>query len=314
MKQNNIDSEELFGKELDNGQDSSSVPTDLTPFDIMISRSLVALAKSIRPDPNFRKALEEHLLTLQSTKQHVKPRSFLQAIFQFGLTWRAKMRTEKRFVYALGTVALLLIVTLWIIGPTMAQFALPHFAPHEVTRMPTMSAVTIADLPNPITTDIVGELEEQAGFAVLVPRYVPFGCQLHEGNYLPEPIGEVQLIYLSANDLPCFTTNQREVEDDTIHTPPIYEGSGEEITIHGQPALYIDGIWAVGEFSNSKDNEVDSGIIKLGPGELAELMETATWIEGPKQVVFEYGGFLLRLDGDLRLTKAELIKIAESME
>ena len=223
------------------------------------------------------------------------------------------MEKEKRFVYGLGAIALLLMA-LWIAGPTIAKFALPHFAPREVTKMPTLSDVTFSELPAPITTDIIGKLEEQAGFAVLVPHDVPLGCQLHKGSYLPEPIGEVLLVYISSDNLPCFTTNQREIEVDTIHTPFIYEGSGEEITIHGQPALYIDGIWILGEDNNGEDSEGGSQIIEFGPGELAELMETATWIEGPKQLVFELDGFLIRLNGDLRLTKAELIRIAESME
>lgn len=311
MKQDGVDSEELmrFWRSLDNGH-SSSTPTDPNSVDVTISRSLVALANRIQPDAAFKKALEKRLLTVQGSQLQVRSRSFPRGISQISLIWRTKIRSERRFVYGLGLAALLLIA-LWMTGPTIAQFALPHFAPREVTKWPALSEVTMAEPPEPVTTEIISQLEEQAGFAVLTPQYVPSGCQLHEGSYLPEPIGEVQLVYRSADNLPCFTTNQRAIDGDATHTPFIYEGSGEEITIHGQPAFYIDGIWVV---EGLGDGEGNADTIELAPGELEELIETATWVEGHKQLVFENGALLVRLDGDMQLTKEELIRIAESME
>lgn len=298
-----------------NVDDDQDVPilTDLDPIEAAISKSLLTLAESIQPNSAFKKALEERLLALQETTRRVENRSFWESVSRFMLIWRSKMSTEKRFAYGLGLVAILLTGVL-LVGPALAQFALPHFAPREVDEMPVLSAVTMAAAPEPITVDIVGRLEAQAGFAVLVPIYVPSDCHLSEGNYLPEPIGEVELVYRSSNNLPCFTTNQREIEDDITHTPFIYEGSGEEITIHGQPALYIDGMWVLGDLSDSEGNESDSGIMELGPGELAKLMETATWVEGPKQLIFENDTLLVRLDGGSQLSKEELIRIAESMK
>ena len=79
MKQNDVDSEELAWKWLDNAQDGP-IPTELSSFDTAVLRSLVTLAKSIQPNPAFKVALEEKLQTLQDTKQHVNNRSISQVI------------------------------------------------------------------------------------------------------------------------------------------------------------------------------------------------------------------------------------------
>lgn len=314
MKPYSVDDEEvmMFWKDLDGGGDLSA-STELTDTGVALSRGLIALAQNTQPHTAFKKALAERLLIAEKTNQRADKRLLRKLSHQLVSTRENITLKEKRFVYGLGLAALLLVALL-VVGPTLAQFALPHFAPREVEELPILPAVTFAAPLESITTNIIDELEGQAGFSLLIPDYVPPECQLREGKYLPEPIGEVMLVYRSLDNLPCFTLNQRVIDDST-HRPFIHDGSAEEITINGEPALYVDGMWVI-EGPIGRESNSDS--ITLAPGELAELMETATWVEGPKQLVFERGMILLRLDGgvyeDSQLTKEELIRIAESME
>lgn len=202
-------------------------------------------------------------------------------------------------------VVFLLILSALLVAPALAQFGLIHFAPREVKTLPVINRpVELATVPPEAYSD-VETLEKQAGFSVLQPGYLPVGCALFESNYLAEPIGEIDMVYRLANGLPCFSVTQRKSAG-PVHRPYVEEGSVDEVTVHGLPAIYIDGMWRVENLPQKTGKT-----ITIKPD---ELFETATWMQGPKQLIFEYNDILIRIDAGADMTKEELIRIAESME
>jgi hypothetical protein len=179
-----------------------------------------------------------------------------------------------------------------------------QITPREVQTLPVKGPGELATVPPEAYSDIE-TLEVQAGFSVLRPGYLPAGCALSESNYLAEPIGEIYMAYRLANGLPCFTVTQR-MSAGPVHHPYVKENSVEGVTVHGLPATYIDGMWVVESLPQKAGKT-----ITIKP---EELFENATWMEGPKHLVFEYKDLLIRIDAGEDMTKEELIRIAESRE
>lgn len=299
---------EDLGKFLSALQDGQEIPqpSSLDPADVTLMKSLVSLARTIKPDSSFTRELKERLLHVNETEQRLIAHPFLRSVNELMTAWRNIMVKRKRFAYAIGLGALLALVAV----PALAWFALEHFAPREVEKLPIASeSVTLATLPPEAYSENIETLIKQAGFSPLMPRYVPSGCNFHRGYYLAEPIGEIHLEYNSSGNLPCLDISQRETEGDRIDRPFVGEDSMEEINIEGKPALYINGTWLI------KDVPTERGTtIHLSPKEQEKLFEGAVWVQGPQQLIFEQNGLLIRIDAGPRISKEELVKIAESME
>ena len=294
-----------FLSALQDGQDIPQSP-GLDPADAALMKSLVSLARTIKPDSSFTRELREHLLHVNVTEQRLIAHPFLHFVNELMTAWRNIMARRKRFAYAIGLGALLALVAV----PALAWFALEHFAPREVEKLPIAGeSVALATLPPEDYSENLETLEKQAGFSPLMPRYVPSGCNFHRGYYLAEPIGEIHLEYDSFGNLPCLDISQRETEGDRIDRPFVGEDSMEEITINGKPALYINGTWLVKDFPIERRTT-----IHLSPKEQEELFDGAVWVQGPQQLIFEQNGLLIRIDAGPKISKEELVKIAESME
>lgn len=218
------------------------------------------------------------------------------------------MIRQRRLIQTVGLATLMMLST-FVTVPVLAQFALEHFAPREVEKLPIAGeTVALATVPPESYSENVEALEEQAGFSVLMPRYLPSTCSLRKGYYLAEPIGEIRLEYDSIGNLPCFDVAQRRAQGDTVHRPFVGQGSTEEVIINGKPALYINGTWIVEGLSEN------GTLMHLSPEEQANLFEGAVWVPGPQQLIFEYNGLLIRIDAGPNISKAELVRVAESME
>lgn len=131
------------------------------------------------------------------------------------------------------------------------------------------------------------ELEEQAGFTILEPTYLPKNCKLSE-RYYTSFSQEVDFIYRCDRST-AFDLVQKKGKWTKL--PHIDEKSSETVEINGQQAIYVDGGWLV------KPNSED---IK--------------WVSGLNQQVFmEIGTLRIHLLAS-NLNKDELLRIIGSLE
>lgn len=289
----------------------ASAPASMGSEEETFARKLMNLASRMEPERSFVRALERQLARGQEVKQRSAVQALARSVAGQLRIWRQRIMLRKGYLYVFA-IGVILLVSALTVAPLLAEFGLEHFVPRGVDNWsPSNGSIAVATIPPESYSDNVEALEAQAGFSALLPQYIPADCHFLEGNYLEEPVAEIRLFYQSEEQLPCFDVVLRQAEAGTVHRPYVGPGSVEEISIKGQRALYISGMWVVegpiGETS-------DSGVLSLGPGELEELYEGATWVEGPKQIVFEYGGLLIRITGGANISKAELVKVAESLE
>lgn len=300
-----------FVEMLRNSQNSYRLPRP-DPMDAVMVEDLMRIAKMIKPDPSFVQGLRKHLLQVSMTERQ-RAVGFLRSLpSRWMRIWNRSMVKQKRLLQTMGLAALLILSALVVVPALASRFGLGYFAPQEVEKLPSSGGpVVLATIPSEAYSKNIKMLEERAGFSVLVPRYLPFTCNLRGGYYLAEPIGEIHLEYDSNDNLPCFDVAQRKrkTQEDTVHSPFVGQGSVEEITIKGKPALYINGVWMV------KESLSENGTtMRLSPEEREKLFGGATWVQGPQQLIFEYKGLLIHINAGPNISKEELVKIAESME
>lgn len=182
------------------------------------------------------------------------------------------------------SLALLLVIVVTI--PVWGQSILNYIVPREVEKLPSRE-VTFEPTPAAPRLMEQDQVEKMAGFSLLVPAYLPSGCSLQERFY----VSQAKAVYLTYS---CggFGLSIVQQKAETIQRPYIGKDSTQELTIGGQPAIYIDGIW------NKFPEE-----------------EEPVWLEGiSHQLFFEQDSHLIRLSAAFQLTKDELIKVAESLE
>lgn len=283
-------------------------PSSVDIEDAIFIENLVKLAKTIKPDPTFTKNLKKQLFVANKPERRSIVQSLSNSVTRSMTVWRSVMTKRKRFVYAVALTLLLIVCALTAL-PSLAQFALEHFAPREVEKLPiTGESVTLATIPSESYLNNVETLETQLGFVVLMPQYIPTYCHFQESYYLAEPVSEIHLVYDTTDKLPCFEVTQRKAQENMVHRPSVGPGSTEEITINGEPALYINGMWVI---ENMPGNET---ALRLSSEDMEKLFEDAAWVEGPQQLVFENNDLLIRIDAGPNISKEELVKIAESLE
>lgn len=126
--------------------------------------------------------------------------------------------------------------SLIVAGPVLGQIG-PWHSPlktvtvHEVTSFGPAGAVGTPPVQR--RWEDVADMQRKAGFAPLFPAYVPPGCTPSERWY--EPMGgTISLTYSCGLDIGEFRSGA---------SPHVAPGSAKTITVHGQPAIFIEGAW-----------------------------------------------------------------------
>jgi hypothetical protein len=278
-----------------------------------LAETLTRLAADIHPASSFASNLE---MTVR--ERAAVPHSKLNMTDEPGsrriLVALRNVLGARRIVRVGIGVGGVLLVTMVLAMPALAQFALAHFSPREVATLPISAAVvTVVPVPSSAHMTQLGDLEAQAGFSILVPRYLPGSCEFKDGSFLPQPIGEVDLEYNTPDEHACFDIAEQKTRTDKFDQPFIGTDSAQSITINGQPAIYIHGMWWVDMQRITGSNSSDKSV-HVSPQQLQDVFKQAVWVEGPKQIVFEDNGLLIRINGDTSLTKDVMIQIAQSIK
>lgn len=194
-------------------------------------------------------------------------------------------RTDaKRPLFRLSLpVALLLLVMIFAAVPVVAQTLLKYIVPSEVSQLPEATHVSTSltsSIPQMIP---FAQIQEQVGFEVASPLYLPIGCQLLE--QFAEANVRVHLGYS------CVTITEQAGRYETH--PAVGPDSVHNVTVNGRPALYITGTWVKVE---GRD-------------------KTPRWANDfGEQLIFERNNLIVHLETVQGLGQEELIKIAASMQ
>ena len=170
--------------------------------------------------------------------------------------------------------------------PALAQPVLEHFAPRQVTALPR-AKVRYESPPAGLRMMAQEEVEQRVGFRLLVPAYLPNGCQEIEERFV-QSVPNRQAVVLN---YPCVSISEMNRLASGLDRPYIGEGSSEEVTVGGEPALYIDGSWVATEG------------------------QEPVWTRGlNQQLIFERNGLLIVVTNRVnRASKADLVRVAESL-
>lgn len=150
-----------------------------------------------------------------------------------------------------------------VAGPVLGQVGpwrspLKNVTVHEVTSVPWVGA---AGTPPPRRWEDAADMQRRAGFAPLFPTYLPEGCTPKERWY--EPMGgSISLTYSCGIGVIEWAASGVSMQ------PHVAPGSAKTITVHGQPAIFIEGAW-VGDAGGPlawKDNGL--GVIIFNDGKL----------------------------------------------
>lgn len=190
--------------------------------------------------------------------------------------------------------ALLLLFTMATVSAVLAGVVLPHVAPREVAQHPPILAgFDVTDRPGQAVT--LDELSTRAGFRVLLPTSLPVGC-VNKGSF---SFAEVSVIAINYS---CVSLSEKKGGD--IAAPPVAPGSLTEVSVNGTPALYVDGAWA---------QEPAAGATPP-TGPKLDPAANFVWRRGLiQQLYFERDGVVVHLTADNSITRAEFIRIAESV-
>lgn len=178
-----------------------------------------------------------------------------------------------------------LLFSLIIVGPVLGQVppwrnSLKHVTVHEVGMLPAPNRVAE---DTPMATKrwaTIDELRQQAGFVPLFPTYLPTGCTAQERWYATDS-HELSLVYSCA-----IIAEQSAAAGH--QDPTIKEGTAQSLTIHGVPAVYVEGAWV---------GHADSPPV---------------WVNnGMGMIIFEFNGLIIRVTG--HRPKETLTKIAETI-
>lgn len=166
-------------------------------------------------------------------------------------------------------------------GVVIAQNGgLPHFAPRSVAQLPLSSEAPKSIKPNPRWMEIA-EIEKRAEFTIVLPSDLPKNCVPTERFYNSMARGT----YLNYS---CALILERKAVG--VEHPLVGSNSTKQLTIGGNPAILIDGMW-ISE--------------RLG--------SPAEWETGFKTLIFEKKGLVIQIRTG-NLSESELIRFAESMD
>lgn len=262
--------------------------------DVIFIDDLLAQLEHDILDSAFVAALEARLVQRATTQQAYAPlRRQASHMYEHWRAWIGSRRpvqshAGRRFMQRMSLrFAVMMIVVLSVVGvlPVAAQAILTYFAPREVTALPPPAYETVEARPTALRWVERPTLEQQAGFSVLAPNYLPPNCTLREQYFLAEP----KVVNLTYGCM--WIAEQRST---TVQQPLVGQGATRTVTVNGQPAVYIEGAWVT--------------IVRDGKEEPLQWDPSAL-----RQLVFERNGLLIRLSSP-NLTLQELVQIAESMK
>jgi hypothetical protein len=187
------------------------------------------------------------------------------------------------------------------IQPVLPRIPIQRALAYAAARVPeSLGAQVFSPVMGRKSESAIDQLNEQAGFPVMRPAYVPDGCRLQEARYDAE-VRQTSLIYAAGSSRRdgngrsiygnvCVAIAQQAGGLASVRASVPNEAI-EEIALSSGPATLVNGIW--------------QGL----PGQ-----STHSWVtEEGRMLIFERDGVsALLLNGGL--SKQELIKLADSMK
>jgi hypothetical protein len=277
--------EEMTAKELDifltilQARQQLPPPLRINTADTSVVDSLLELTNTIELDQTFADDLKQKLIRKHKSSHTPVSTPMWRRWLTGAFMGKAVAPTLVGFRRTIAFIMLLGVLLVAV--PVVAQTALEYFVPREVKELPPIQATYE---PPPTTARLmeIAQLEELAGFTIIVPTYLPSACVLAERFFVSGP----RVVYLNYS---CVSIAQQRAQ--TVHQPHVGENSVQKVTVNGKPAVYINGIWVVMPGSDER-----------------------IWAEGViKELTFEHDGLLVRMQTD-QLSKEELLRIAESLE
>jgi hypothetical protein len=213
-----------------------------------------------------------------------------------------KIGNRKIVVSALIIIALLTIVLITPQGRALAQSILQFFTRAESDTLP-IQPFQLTPIPETVTPDpgyvfdkTVIEAGKEAGFAVLMPTFLPKTLAFEGASY--EPDLHIVRIFYSYDS----TTNGLVIREEHFQTSDDCElcgvvGAGADIKIiqiGGITGEYVEGVWKL----------TDNGPV----WESDPYLKTIRWQKN--DIAFE----LLYIGSPEDVTKSDLVAIAESMK
>lgn len=187
-----------------------------------------------------------------------------------------------RMGLAVTSVLILSLAATW---PAVGQILSKHIAPRQIAAWPSPPHVAVEPSATPRTLD-AAQQEKAVGFPLLMPTYLPAGCTLQNRINISRI---AHLVYS------CVIVDEQAT--DRVWQPPVGMDSTQEVTVNGQPAIYIDGVWITDK-----------------PG------GDAVWKSGVAgQLTFERNNLIVHLisvrqsSSSPQLSKEDLIRIGESI-
>jgi hypothetical protein len=235
------------------------------------------------PDPAFQQHLERRLLARRARREGPVVRA---GHARGALAGGSRGRLPAPAWIAVAAFALLLSAVIAVPVVARAVTRLPHSAPREVAALPTPEAVTTAPVstgPHAMTLD---EIAATVGFAPLVPTYLPADarCGVSDGFAWRD-------IRVASLNYTCVRLHQQAPRGSSPEQPYVGVGATEEVTVGGQPAIYIHGAWV-------------------------EEQGQRVWKEGfAQELILERDGLIIHLlaGNTAVMSKDELIRVAASL-
>jgi hypothetical protein len=173
------------------------------------------------------------------------------------------------------------------LGPRLREYAVPLALTALVVvaalvRFGTQATVVQTDVRMERRGLSIDQLQQQTRFAVLQASYLPAGCEAQDRFTTPSP----PVAYLTFS---CLTMTERAGDLDQFE-----DDSGqpfEDVVVADSLARYFDGVW-----------------IRHG-----EQPDARSWSTQFPQLVFTRNGVTVQLLSLGEVSRADMIKVAESM-
>ena len=248
--------------------------------------NLIATVKNsfatVTPDPQFVNDLLQQLTDSHRQTQHSQRISDYGGLHKSTIMYHLR-NSSHHFVRRTSVIIALLCAL--IVIPVLGKTLLDHYAPREVARIPMPISTAAAPTPQSRSTITdLARIEEQIGHRILQPTYLPANCGGLRERFAYADIRVAVLRY------GCVGIEQQV--NSGIQQPYVGTGASQSLTVNGQPAIYINGIW-----------------VQDKPG------GKLTWRAGDyHELIFEQNGLTIRLSASTEIAKEELVRIAESMK
>lgn len=268
------------------GNVASPLGSEGTPDAALIEHHL-SMASKMTIDPAFKASLYARLAAAHTARRQGIRQSFTFAV----RSWREKMINyvqrsgmNTRGVRPQFIIGIAVLVSMLLAAPVLGQTILNWIRPQVVDRLPNNVPASTELLPSAP----LDQIEKRAGYALLLPSYLPENCgrrntYVNPGQRYDATVDTVFINY------PCVTISSRPIRAN-VQQPLVGDNATETVSVNGQPALLIRGVW------ESFDNQ------------------PATWNpNGGLQLIFQYRTLQVMVEAH-DLTKAELIKVAASLK